>query len=159
MSCSTSLVKDTPPSGEPWCNDMKIPAMHGKLAKSNEASICEWKSPIGRECVELEYVVNTHINTIYKLYLIKFWHTWHTGIHLQETGNNTLSKNPHGLYSWKEGPSAQTLFPTNAVDLMLCIRQTSHTVFPLRVVKTWTVWKLINEIRPQFTCVSPERRG
>lgn len=158
MSCSTSLVKDTPPSGEPWCNDMKIPAMCGKLAKSNEASICEWKSPRRKGmcwvCCE-----DTRKHIIHKIYLIKFWHTWHTGIHLQETGNNTLSKNPHGLYSWKEGPSAQRLFPTNAVNLMLCVRQTSRTVFLLRVVKTWTVWKLINEIRPQFTCVSPERRG
>lgn len=40
---------------------------------------------------------------------------------------------------------------------MLCIRQTSHTVFLLRVKKTWTVWKLINEIRPQvYLCKSRE---
>lgn len=74
------------------------------------------------------HVVKTRQKTeLYKLYLIKFWHTWQTGTHLQETGNKTISKNPHGLYSWKEGLRAKTLFPTATVDSMVDIRLTSHT--------------------------------
>lgn len=68
------------------------------------------------------YMLHRHAYTeLHKSYLIKFWHTWHTGVHLQETGNKTISKNPHGLYSWKGGLSANTLFTITTVDSIVSI--------------------------------------